>query len=466
MSATQSPTVQLSVQGMNCAACVRHVERALTGIDGVKLASVNLATAKAFVELEPGVTVKTQSLIDAVDKKGFHAAEITAENKEAIFAESQQALQNEADKKKRQFIVALILSLPVFISDMGAHLIPGFGAWLQGHLAPQNLAYLQFMLSTLVILYPGRDFFTQGFSALFQKAPDMNTLVALGAGSAWLYSTVATFAPQWLPAGAVHLYFEAAAVVITLILLGKYFEARAKGQTGAAIQELLGLQSATARIQRAGEWSVLPIDQLRVGDEILIHPGETIAADGTILEGVGHINELMLKGESMPVRKAQGDEVIGGTLNGSTSLRIRVTHLPQESVLANIIRLVENAQENKLPVQDLVDKITLWFVPVVLVIAALSFIFWTFISTEGGLSIAVVNAVAVLIVACPCAMGLATPTSIMVGTGRAAKLGVLFRQGQRSEERRVGKECRSRGAAWHGEEKGGKKRRVQADGAG
>jgi len=430
MSATQSPTVQLSVQGMNCAACVRHVERALTGIDGVKLASVNLATAKAFVELEPGVTVKTQSLIDAVDKKGFHAAEITAENKEAIFAESQQALQNEADKKKRQFIVALILSLPVFISDMGAHLIPGFGAWLQGHLAPQNLAYLQFMLSTLVILYPGRDFFTQGFSALFQKAPDMNTLVALGAGSAWLYSTVATFAPQWLPAGAVHLYFEAAAVVITLILLGKYFEARAKGQTGAAIQELLGLQSASARILRDEQWVVLPIEQLRVDDEILVQPGETIAADGIITDGVGHINEMMITGESMPVRKAQGDEVIGGTLNGSTSLRIRVTHLPQESVLANIIRLVENAQENKLPVQDLVDKITLWFVPVVLVIAALSFIFWTFISTEGGLSIAVVNAVAVLIVACPCAMGLATPTSIMVGTGRAAKLGVLFRQGQ------------------------------------
>jgi len=430
MSATQSPTVQLSVQGMNCAACVRHVERALTGIDGVKLASVNLATAKAFVELEPGVTVKTQSLIDAVDKKGFHAAEITAENKEAIFAESQQALQNEADKKKRQFIVALILSLPVFISDMGAHLIPGFGAWLQGHLAPQNLAYLQFMLSTLVILYPGRDFFTQGFSALFQKAPDMNTLVALGAGSAWLYSTVATFAPQWLPAGAVHLYFEAAAVVITLILLGKYFEARAKGQTGAAIQELLGLQSASARILRDEQWVVLPIEQLRVDDEILVQPGETIAADGIITDGVGHINEMMITGESMPVRKAQGDEVIGGTLNGFISLRIRVTHLPQESVLANIIRLVENAQENKLPVQDLVDKITLWFVPVVLVIAALSFIFWTFISTEGGLSIAVVNAVAVLIVACPCAMGLATPTSIMVGTGRAAKLGVLFRQGQ------------------------------------
>lgn len=423
-------SVQLSVQGMNCAACVRHVERALTDLEGVQLASVNLATARAYVQLDPEHPVAVSTMIEAIDKRGFHATEITAANKEKVFAASQQALHDDANTKKKNFIVALILSLPVFISDMGAHLIPAFELWLHSHLASSTIAYWQFVLSTLVIVFPGRDFFTQGFSALIQKAPDMNTLVAIGAGSAWLYSTVATFAPGILPQGAVHLYFEAAAVVITLILLGKYFEARAKGQTGAAIQELLGLQSATARIQRAGEWSVLPIDQLRVGDEILIHPGETIAADGTILEGVGHINEMMITGESMPVRKMAGDTVIGGTLNGSSSLRVQVTHLPQESVLANIIRLVENAQESKLPVQDLVDRITLWFVPVVLLIAGLSFIYWSFISPQGGLSIAVVNAVAVLIVACPCAMGLATPTSIMVGTGRAAKLGVLFRQGQ------------------------------------
>jgi len=430
MDTKPSNAVQLSVQGMNCAACVRHVERALTELPGVKLASVNLATAKAYVELEASQPAAINEMIGAIDKKGFHATEITEDNKEEIFAASQTALHDEAETKKKNFYIALILSLPVFITDMGAHLIPGFGDWLHSMVTVRTLAYFQFVLTTLVILFPGWSFFSLGFRALAQRAPDMNTLVAIGAGSAWLYSTVATVAPQLLPQGAAHLYFEAAAVVITLILLGKYFEARAKGQTGAAIQELLSLQSASARIYREGRWEILPIDQLRIDDEILIQPGETVAADGIVVDGVAHINEMMITGESMPVRKESGDEVIGGTLNGSSSIRVRVTHLPQESVLANIIRLVENAQENKLPVQALVDKITLWFVPVVLVIATLSFIYWAFISGQGGLSIAVVNAVAVLIVACPCAMGLATPTSIMVGTGRAAKSGVLFRQGQ------------------------------------
>src|SRR5690625_1862544 len=430
MTMTTANRVQLSVQGMNCAACVRHVEQALNAVDGVESASVNLATAKAYVELNGAAPQIITTLIEAIDKKGFHAAEITDDNKPEVRADDQQALREEAEKKKKNFFIALVLSLPVFISDMGAHLIPGFGQWLHGLIATQTIAYWQFILCTLVIVYPGREFFTQGFSALWQKAPDMNTLVAIGAGSAWLYSTVATFTPHWLPVGAVHLYFEAAAVVITLILLGKYFEAKAKGQTGTAIQELLSLQSATARILRNGIWEVLPIEALKINDKVLIQPGETIPADGLIVEGVGHINEMMITGESMPIRKGEGEEVIGGTLNGATSLKIKVTHLPQESVLANIIRLVENAQDNKLPVQALVDKITLWFVQVVLVIAAVSFTYWAFITTGANLSIAVVNAVAVLIVACPCAMGLATPTSIMVGTGRAAKLGILFRQGE------------------------------------
>src|SRR5690625_1110128 len=210
----------------------------------------------------------------------------------------------------------------------------------------------------------------------------MNTLVAIGAGSAWQCSTFTTMAPQLLPEGAAHQYFEAVEVYITLFLLGKYVEARAIDKTGAAIQELLSLQSASARIYRDGNWQILPIDQLRIDDEILVQPGETVAADGVVIDGVGHINEMMITGESMPVRKEIGDEVIGGTLNGSSSTRVKVTHLPQESVLANIIRLVENAQENKLPVQALVDKITLWFVPVVLAIAAASFIYWAFISRD------------------------------------------------------------------------------------
>src|SRR5690625_775733 len=359
MDTKPSNTVQLSVQGMNCAACVRHVERALTELSGVKLASVNLATAKAYVELDASQPTAISEMIQAIDKKGFHATEITEDNKEEIFAASQTALHDVAESKKINTDLAVVLSLPVFITDMGAHLIPGFGDWLHSMVTARALAYFQFVLTTLVILFPGWSFFSLGFRALAQRAPDMNTLVAIGAGSAWLCSTVATIAPQLLPQGAAHLYFEAAAVVITLILLGKYFEARAKGQTGAAIQELLSLQSASARIYRDGNWQILPIDQLRIDDEILVQPGEIIAADGVVIDGVGHINEMMITGESMPVRKEIGDEVIGGTLNGSSSIRVKVTHLPQESVLANIIRLVENAQENKLPVQALVDKITL-----------------------------------------------------------------------------------------------------------
>lgn len=428
---TDTPkTIQLSVQGMNCAACVRHVERALNELPGVALASVNLATAKAYVELEPSQNTSVENMIAAIEKKGFHATQITHDNQKEVFAATQTALQSEAESTKKNFLIALVLSVPVFITDMGAHLIPGFSEWLHSFITMRTLGYFQFLLTTLVILFPGWNFFASGFRALMQRAPDMNTLVAIGAGSAWLYSTTVTIAPQIVPQGADHLYFEAAAVVITLILLGKYFEARAKGQTGTAIQELLNLQSATARMFRQGQWHILPIDQIRIGDEILVQPGETIAADGIIVDGSGHINEMMITGEAMPVPKQAGDPVIGGTLNGATSLRIQVTHLPQDSVLANIIRLVEHAQENKLPVQALVDKITLWFVPIVLLIALLSFIYWSMIATDGSFSIALVNAVAVLIVACPCAMGLATPTSILVGTGRAAKSGILFRQGQ------------------------------------
>src|SRR5699024_7271325 len=216
MDTKPSNAVQLSVQGMNCAACVRHVERALTELPGVKLASVNLATAKAYVELEASQPAAINEMIGAIDKTGFHATEITEDNREEIFAASQTALHDEAETTKQTIYIALILSLPVFITDMGAHLIPGFGDWLHSMVTVRTLAYFQFVLTTLVILFPGWSFFTLGFRALAQRAPDMNTLVAIGAGSAWLYSTVATVAPQLLPQGAAHLYFEAAAVVITL----------------------------------------------------------------------------------------------------------------------------------------------------------------------------------------------------------------------------------------------------------
>lgn len=424
---TQQEGVQLAVHGMNCAACVRHVENALKAIEGVDQAFVNLATAKAYVTLAPHATVAHTTLIQAIQKKGFEAQLLDESNELNAPAENQKALAKEAQQKKQAFLLALILTLPVFISDMGSHLIAPFAHWLHQQISPYALGLMQASLATLVMVVPGRDFFLLGFNALWQRQPDMNSLVAVGAGSAWLYSMVALFAPFLLPAGANHLYFEAAAVVITLILLGKYLEARAKGQTGEAINQLLRLQSRFARVWRQEQWLDLPIDEIIIGDRILVRAGETIPLDGKILQGQSHVNEAMITGESMPVYKSTEDTVIGGTLNGNGPLEIHVTHLANQSTLATIIRMVESAQATKLPVQNHVDRITAWFVPTVLAIAGAVFIGWAIWGP--GLNYAVVNAVAVLIVACPCAMGLAVPTSIMVATGRAAQLGVLFRQG-------------------------------------
>lgn len=424
---TTASGINLAVHGMNCAACVRHVENALKSIEGVDTAFVNLANAKAYVTLLPNAQVESQALINAIEKKGFQAEALTAENELNAPAANQKALQKEAQTKKKQFTIALILSLPVFITDMGSHLIPPFAHWLHSTIAPSSIGMMQFVLATLVIVFPGRDFFTLGFKSLFDRSPDMNSLVAIGAGSAWLYSIVALFMPHLLPAGANHLYFEAAAVVITLILLGKFMEARAKGQTGEAINSLLKLQSASARVYRDEKWLDLPIDQINVGDRILVRAGEAIPIDSKVLKGQSHVNEAMVTGESMPINKGTDDYVIGGTINGNATLEIQATQIASNSTLANIIRLVESAQATKLPVQNVVDNITAWFVPIVLIIAALVFIGWW--AWGPGLNYAVVNAVAVLIVACPCAMGLAVPTSIMVSTGRAAQLGVLFRQG-------------------------------------
>lgn len=424
---TQSTGINLAVHGMNCAACVRHVENALKSVDGVEAAFVNLANAKAYVTLQPDGHVQEELLVKAIEKKGFNAHVLTAENELTAPAAAQQALNKEAQKKKHQFIFAAILSLPVFITDMGSHLIPPFAHWLHSHITTTQLGMWQFVLATLVILFPGRDFFTLGMKALCSRSPDMNSLVAIGAGSAWLYSIVALFTPQFLPIGANHLYFEAAAVVITLILLGKYLEARAKGQTGEAITRLLKLQSHTARVHRKEQWVDLPIDQIAVGDRILVRAGEAIPIDAIVLEGQSHVNEAMITGESMPITKNPNDSVIGGTINGNATLTIQATHVSSQSTLANIIRLVESAQATKLPVQNKVDAVTAWFVPIVLLVAAVVFMGWWLAGPS--LNYAVVNAVAVLIVACPCAMGLAVPTSIMVATGRAAQLGVLFRQG-------------------------------------
>jgi len=260
-------------------------------------------------------------------------------------------------------------------------------------------------------------------------APDMNSLVAVGTGAAYAYSVVATFLPGVLPASVRAVYFEAAAVIVVLILVGRYLEARAKGRTGAAIQKLLGLQTRTARVLRDGETVELAIDDLRVDDIVLVRPGERIAVDGALVDGESHVDESMITGEPIPVAKTRGDTVTGGTVNGVGSLRFRATRVGADTTLAQIIRMVEEAQGAKLPIQGLVDRITLWFVPAVMAIAALTVLAWLILGPDPALTFALVAGVSVLIIACPCAMGLATPTSIMVGTGRAAEMGVLFRKG-------------------------------------
>ena len=289
---------------------------------------------------------------------------------------------------------------------------------------------IQFALTTLVMFVPGLRFYRKGLPALAHLAPDMNSLVAVGSLAAYGYSIVATFAPRLLPADATHVYYEAAAVIVTLILLGRTLEARAKGRTSEAIQRLIGLQAKTARVRREGGAVDLPIASVAAGDIVEVRPGERIPVDGEVIEGESYVDESMISGEPVPVAKAPGGKVVGGTVNQNGAFAFRAVAVGGDTVLAQIIRMVEEAQGGKLPIQAMVDKVTMWFVPAVMGLAALTFFVWLAVGPSPALTYALVNAVAVLIIACPCAMGLATPTSIMVGTGRGAELGVLFRKGE------------------------------------
>ena len=330
---------------------------------------------------------------------------------------------------RRAFLIAAALTLPVFVMEMGGHLIPAFHHWQMATFGTFPLHLVQFLLTTAVLAGPGRVFFRLGVPALFKGAPDMNSLVAVGTGAAWGYSVVATFLPGLLPEGVRAVYFEAAAVIVVLILVGRWLEARAKGRTGAAIQALLGLQVRTARVIRGGETAEVDVDALAVGDVILVRPGERIPVDGEVTEGSSNVDESMITGEPVPVQKTAGAAVTGGTVNGTGSLTFKAARVGSDTTLAQIIRMVEEAQGAKLPIQGLVDRVTLWFVPAVMVLAALTVVIWLLVGPDPALTFALVAGVSVLIIACPCAMGLATPTSIMVGTGRAAEMGVLFRKG-------------------------------------
>lgn len=418
--------VSLLIDDLSCASCVGRAERALLAVPGVLRASVNLASQSAQVTYLSG-SIGAVDLAQAVTAAGYPARLRQGEPDEQSQADHRK--QAEISQLGRHVLIAGVLTLPVFLIEMGGHLIPALHHWVAANIGIQNSYLLQFVLTTLVLFGPGRMFYTKGFPALMRGAPDMNALVAMGTAAAYGFSLVSTFVPGLLPADTANVYYEAAAVIVVLILLGRWLEARAKGRTGAAIRKLVGLQAQNALVVINGEAVETPVQQIATGDLIRSRPGERIAVDGEVITGTSYVDESMITGEPVPVAKSKGAEVTAGTVNGNGALEYRATRIGRDTMLAQIIRMVEQAQGAKLPVQGMVDRITMWFVPAVIAAAALTIATWLLFGPDPALSFALVAGVSVLIIACPCAMGLATPTSIMVGTGRAAEMGVLFRKG-------------------------------------
>lgn len=412
---------QLSLGGMHCASCVTRIEKVLQKQPGVIRAQVNLATEQArVISTEPLNT----ELIAAIERAGFTAQLIETDNTASSVSERQQ---QQASRLQRQCAIALLLALPVFIVEMGGHLFPPLHHALHNILSNQQLWLAQWLLTTVLLMWPGRDIIKLGLQGLWRRAPDMNALVALGAGSAYIYSCVATFLPSLLPEANRHVYFESSAVIIALILLGRTLEARAKGKSSQAIERLLGLQPKTALVWQDNTYQELAIEHITTGAQLLVRPGERVPLDGIVIDGESYIDESMITGEPIAVAKRAGDNVTGGTVNQFGALTLQVSATGQETLLAQIVRLVQNAQAEKLPIQLMVDRITAWFVPVVIMLALLTLaIWWWLADLQSGL----IHAVSVLIIACPCAMGLATPVSLMVASGRAAELGILFRKNE------------------------------------
>lgn len=408
-------TYRFEISGMSCGGCAARAERAMAAVPGVTLAHVNFADKTAIVE----GTVTADQVAAAACDAGYPAAEIARDS--LVIPED-----HEAETLWRAFLWAAVLTAPVFAVEMGGHLIPALHHWIAHGIGTQASWLMQMVLATLVLAGPGRRFYGLGIPALLRGAPDMNSLVVLGASAAWAYSAVAVLRPGWLPDGAVAVYFEAAAVIVTLILLGRYLEARARGRTGAAIRRLVGLRPDRARVERDGILRDVPVEAVTPGDVIHLPAGARVPVDGVVLRGAGVVDEAMLTGEPIPAEKGPGDGLAAGTINGPGALVMQAGAVGRDTMLARIIAMVAEAQGARLPVQDLVNRITLWFVPAVIVVALVTVVVWLMIGTVPQ---ALVAGVSVLIIACPCAMGLATPVSIMVGTGRAAELGVLFRRG-------------------------------------
>ena len=415
-----------AVEGMHCAACVSRVERVMGKGVGVLGAEVSLATESAQLRYVPGV-MDLASLGLALDGAGFHLREDTGEGFEETLQRREREREVEYRDLFQRFWVGVALGTPVAIIGH-AHLIPGFRSIDHGAL--RILWIFSGLLTLPIMAYVGRRFFTGAWSAFKHREATMDTLVALGTGSAWVYSAFAVLFPGLFPEGTAHPFFEATAVVITLVLLGQALEARAKGKTSQALRRLMDLRPRTARVIRGGEELEVPAQDVQVGELVVVRPGERIPVDGEVSEGQSTVDESMMTGESFPVEKGVGDSVVGGTLNSAGSFRFRANRVGKDTVLAHIVEMVRTAQGSKPSIQRTVDIVASYFVPVVMIVAVLTFAIWYTFGPEPRLSFATVVAVAVLVIACPCALGLATPISIMVSVGKAAEFGILVRNGE------------------------------------
>ena len=432
--AAGTETATLAIEGMSCASCSSFLEKALSRTPGVRSASVNLASEKATVEYLSG-QIDRAGLKAAVEQAGYgvHEASPAAAANTLAASEEFDARKAQAYQGlKRRFGVAAGLAAVIMALSM-------LMLWprLMSRVSMPLLNYTLLALTLPVLLYSGREFFVSAWNGFRHRTASMDTLIAVGTGAAFLYSLAATLVPQWFVRHGLvpEAYYDTTATVIALILLGKVLESRAKSRTSAAITALMGLQAKTARVVRYGQEIDLPIASVLVGDEVLVRPGEKVATDGIITAGSSAIDESMLTGESLPVEKKEGDSVFGATLNKTGAFRFRVRKVGAETMLAQIVRLVEEAQGSRAPIQQLADKVSAVFVPVVIMLAIATFVLWFDLAPEARrVPLALVNFVAVLIIACPCALGLATPTAIMVGTGKGAEHGVLIRSAEALEK--------------------------------
>ena len=424
--------MDLNIGGMTCASCVAHVEGALRDMQGVLSANVNLATEKATVEYVPGVT-SLQDFREAVDEVGYTVEGLSEDSYGEAEELDRLARVKEIRLLRNKFAFAATLAAVIFLGSFD-----GF-PWVSNLMDRTYYPFLLWAVATPVQFWAGWAFYTSGLGALRHRVANMHTLIALGTSVAYTYSVaivfIRTFSPETLSARGMEsqVYFDTAAIIIALILLGRFLEARAKGQTSEAIRRLMGLRPSTARVVRDGEEVDLPVEMVVPGDIIVVRPGEKLPVDGELVRGYSTIDESMLTGESMPVEKTEGSQVYGSTINRTGAFQFRATKVGKDTVLSQIIKLVEEAQGSRAPIQRLADVVSAYFVPAVLGLSAAAFLFWLFLGPEPSLTYALLVMVAVLIIACPCALGLATPTAIMVGTGKGAERGVLIRSAEALE---------------------------------